>query len=146
MPSPKKGEVPKHLNGKNLKKGSKRTKEIASKGGKASGKAKREKKLMREMLEELLDIPLKKADSERIRKAFNIPKNVEVNNKHTMLLSLVKQGHKGNIAAIREILDRVDGRVDQNQSHEVSGTLDVRWATTMEEAEKAMEVDDGKKK
>ena len=78
--------------------------EIARKGGIASGKARREKRDRKQMASDLLDLTVSGAGIDKIKKFFNI-KNVELTAYDTMFLScMMKAMQKGDANALEKLL------------------------------------------
>lgn len=88
----------------------KRTKEeqreIAKKGGVASGKARRKKKLIKEQLELLLSLPLKDENAKRKLKQLGINAD-NLDNQMAMIISIWNKALKGDIQAFNSIRDSV---------------------------------------
>lgn len=83
--------------------------EIARKGGKASGEARRRKKTMRENLELLLTMPLNKGEGADIEKGESLKdfakENVTV--EQAMLIAQVQKAIKGDAEAFEMIRDLI---------------------------------------
>lgn len=78
--------------------------EIARKGGIASGKARKEKKDRKQIASELLDLTVSGAGIDKIKKFFNM-KNVELTAYDTMFLScMMKAMQKGDANALEKLL------------------------------------------
>lgn len=78
--------------------------EIARKGGIASGKARREKRDRKQMASDLLDLTMQGAGVDKIKKFFNI-KGVELNAYQVTVLScLMKAMQKGDANALEKLL------------------------------------------
>lgn len=78
--------------------------EMARKGGIASGKARREKRDRKEIASELLDLTVSGAGIDKIKKFFNI-KGVELTAYDTMFLScMMKAMQKGDANALEKLL------------------------------------------
>lgn len=78
--------------------------EMARKGGVASGKARREKRDRKQIASELLDLTVSGAGIEKIKKFFNI-KGVELTAYDTMFLScMMKAMQKGDANALEKLL------------------------------------------
>ena len=78
--------------------------EMARKGGIASGKARREKRDRKQMASELLDLTMQGAGVDKIKKFFNI-KGVELNAYQVTVLScLMKAMQKGDANALEKLL------------------------------------------
>lgn len=78
--------------------------EIAIKGGIASGEARRKKKLIKEQLELLLSLPLK--DENAKRKLEQIGINADnLDNQMTMVISMWNKAIKGDVQAFNSIRD-----------------------------------------
>ena len=78
--------------------------EMARKGGIASGKARREKRDRKQIVSELLDLTVSGAGIDKIKKFFNI-NGVEVTAYDTMVLScMMKAMQKGDANALEKLL------------------------------------------
>ena len=78
--------------------------EIARKGGIASGKARREKRDRKQMASDLLDLTMHGAGVDKIKKFFNI-NGVELNAYQVTVLScLMKAMQKGDANALEKLL------------------------------------------
>ena len=78
--------------------------EMARKGGIASGKARREKRDRKQIASELLDLTVSGAGIDKIKKFFNI-KGVELTAYDTMFLScMMKAMQKGDANALEKLL------------------------------------------
>ena len=78
--------------------------EMARKGGVASGKARREKRDRKQIASELLDLTVQGAGIDKIKKFFNI-KGVELTAYDTMFLScMMKAMQKGDANALEKLL------------------------------------------
>ena len=78
--------------------------EMARKGGVASGKARREKRDRKQIASELLDLTVQGAGIDKIKKFFNM-KNVELTAYDTMFLScMMKAMQKGDANALEKLL------------------------------------------
>ena len=78
--------------------------EMARKGGVASGKARREKRDRKQIASELLDLTVSGAGIDKIKKFFNI-KGVELTAYDTMFLScMMKAMQKGDANALEKLL------------------------------------------
>ena len=78
--------------------------EMARKGGVASGKARREKRDRKQIASELLDLTVSGAGIDKIKKFFNM-KNVELTAYDTMFLScMMKAMQKGDANALEKLL------------------------------------------
>ena len=78
--------------------------EMARKGGVASGKARREKRDRKQIASELLDLTVQGAGIDKIKKFFNM-KNVELTAYDTMFLScMMKAMQKGDAKALEKLL------------------------------------------
>lgn len=88
----------------------KRTKEeqreIARKGGIASGKARRKKKLIKEQLELLLSLPLKDENAKRKLKQIGINAD-NLDNQMAMIIAIWNKALKGDVQAFNSIRDTV---------------------------------------
>ena len=89
---------------------SKRTKEeqreIAIKGGIASGKARRRKKLIKEQLELLLSLPLKDENAKKKLKQLGIDAD-NLDNQMAMIIAIWNKALKGDVQAFNSIRDTV---------------------------------------
>ena len=113
-------------NGKaNLKPQNTRTKteqkEIAKKGGIASGEARKEKKIITETLEMLLNTQIQDIDVKEQLDLRGVKEHTELK---AMCLGMVKEARR-NPSAFKEILDRLEGKVTEKKEVEHSGTLTV---------------------
>lgn len=94
------------MNEQNLKPQNQRSeserKEIASKGGKASGRKRREKREMREILEVLLSQPAAMSNGS-VRK--NPSTGEELNHKEASMVALILRADQGDIKATRLIAE-----------------------------------------
>ena len=78
--------------------------EMARKGGVASGKARREKRDRKQIASELLDLTVQGAGIDKIKKFFNM-KNVDLTAYDTMFLScMMKAMQKGDANALEKLL------------------------------------------
>ena len=78
--------------------------EMARKGGVASGKARREKRDRKQIASELLDLTVSGAGIDKIKKFFNL-KGVELTAYDTMFLScMMKAMQKGDANALEKLL------------------------------------------
>ena len=78
--------------------------EMARKGGVASGKARREKRDRKQIASELLDLTVQGAGIDKIKKFFNM-QNVELTAYDTMFLScMMKAMQKGDANALEKLL------------------------------------------
>ena len=88
----------------------KRTKEeqreIARKGGIASGKARRKKKLIKEQLELLLSLPLKDENAKKKLKQLGIDVD-NLDNQMAMVISMWNKAIKGDVQAFNSIRDTI---------------------------------------
>ena len=120
--------------------------EIASKGGKASGEARRRKKTMRDNLELLLSMPLKKGKEADIDKAKNLQdfsvQNITV--EQAMLLAQVKKALKGDIDAFETIRDLI-GEKPVNKTEVSASVQNINpfEGLTTEELKKLIDDDKG---
>ena len=90
--------------------------EIAKKGGVASGKARREKKALRETLEQLLAMPMKDGKSTDIDKIKSIAglKGKNITMLEAIMLSMLQKAVKGDVRASEYIRDTI-GQKPVNQ-------------------------------
>ena len=80
--------------------------ELARKGGKASGEARRRKASMRERLEQILDMPVRKGKMEDFKNLEDASgKNMTVQD--AVLLTTVKKALKGDMRAIDFLRDTI---------------------------------------
>ena len=80
--------------------------EIARKGGIASGKARRRKKLIKEQLELLLSLPLKDENAKKKLKQLGINAD-NIDNQMAMIISIWNKALKGDVQAFNSIRDTV---------------------------------------
>lgn len=80
--------------------------EIATKGGIASGEARRKKKLIKEQLELLLSLPLKDENAKRKLEQIGIDAD-NLDNQMAMVISIWNKALKGDIQAFNSIRDSV---------------------------------------
>lgn len=94
----------------------KEQRELARKGGKASGKARREKKSMRESLEVILGMALKPGKSQDVEQIKNFAevkgKNITV--EQAMLIAQVQKALKGDTQALAFLRDTSGQKPDDN--------------------------------
>ena len=81
--------------------------EIARKGGIASGKARREKKAMRETLEALLSMPMKNGKSVNVEtvKNFAALKGKNITVQEAMTIAMIQKAMKGSVQAAEWVRD-----------------------------------------
>ena len=80
--------------------------EIARKGGIASGKARWRKKLIKEQLELLLSLPLKDENAKRKLKQLGINAD-NLDNQMAMIISIWNKALKGDVQAFNSIRDTI---------------------------------------
>lgn len=80
--------------------------EIATKGGIASGEARRKKKLIKEQLELLLSLPLKDENAKRKLEQIGIDAD-NLDNQMAMIISMWNKAIKGDVQAFNSIRDSV---------------------------------------
>lgn len=94
----------------------KEQRELARKGGKASGKARREKKNMRESLEVILGMALKPGKAQGVEQIKNFAevkgKNITV--EQAMLIAQVQKALKGDTQALAFLRDTSGQKPDDN--------------------------------
>lgn len=94
----------------------KEQRELARKGGKASGKARREKKSMRESLEVILGMALKPGKAQDVEQIKNFTeikgKNITV--EQAMLIAQVQKALKGDTQALAFLRDTSGQKPDDN--------------------------------
>lgn len=94
----------------------KEQRELARKGGKASGKARREKKSMRESLEVILGMALKPGKAQDVEQIKNFAeikgKNITV--EQAMLIAQVQKALKGDTQALAFLRDTSGQKPDDN--------------------------------
>lgn len=76
--------------------------ELASKGGKASGEARRRKKTLKEYAEILMSLDVKDARKIRSMEHAGIPED-ECNNKMLVAFSIMRAAQAGDVQAAREL-------------------------------------------
>lgn len=77
-------------------------KEIATKGGIASGEARRKKKLIKEQLELLLSLPLKDKNVQRKIEALGVDSD-NIDNQMAMIIGIWQKAIKGDVNAFNSI-------------------------------------------
>lgn len=111
----------------------KRTKEerreIAIKGGKASGKARREKKMLKDQINLLLSLPLKDDKAKKKLKALGIDTN-NIDNQMAMVIAMWQKALKGDVSAFNTLRDTSEGKLTEKV--EVTQSID----DTIKEIEK----------
>lgn len=80
--------------------------EIAKKGGKASGKARREKKLLKDQINLLLSLPLKDKKAKEKLKALGINAD-NIDNQMAMVIAMWNKAIKGDVQAFNTLRDTV---------------------------------------
>lgn len=99
-------------NEKNLKPMSERTpserREIAKKGGKASGKARRQKKQMAEILNEFLEMPIKEGPLTKVNSLSKINRASNILVKEAIMLAAIKRSINGDPQSTRLVLEMLD--------------------------------------
>lgn len=78
--------------------------ELASKGGKASGEARKQKKLMREQLNMLLNLPIKSSKIKVQLKELGV-EDTEMNNQMALLIAMYQKALKGDVSAFNTLRD-----------------------------------------
>lgn len=99
--------------------------EIAQKGGKASGEVRRKRKALKEQMETLLSLPI--ADRRRFNKAARLGFDVEdLDNSALVVIALWSKAISGDVAAIKELRDLIDESGSDNGQLEqlMRGILD----------------------
>lgn len=101
---------------------SKRTKEeqkeIARKGGIASGKVRREKKMLRDTLEELLKMPMKDgklADIDEIKSIAGV-KGKNITMQEAIMLSMLGKAVNGDVKAAEYVRDTIGQKPDSRMN------------------------------
>lgn len=105
------------LNNENLIPFDKRTKseqrEIASKGGKASGEARKKKRTLKDGMRMLMDLEV--ADRRSWNKCSRLGIDIgEIDNEMLMLVALMKKAQSGDVSAFDRIKDLLDDESDNN--------------------------------
>lgn len=108
-------------NEENLIPMNKRTKkeqrEIAIKGGKASGEARRRKRTMRENLEMMLALPLKGGKSDNIEDAKSLQSFSKANMtvEQAIIMAQIQKAAKGDLYAFEAIRDLIGEKVTKSE-------------------------------
>ena len=94
--------------------------QIASKGGKASGKARRQRKTLKESMNTLLSLPINNA------KDFNAVSKMgvdmeDMDNSQLIILALFKRAKSGDVYAIKELRELIG---EENDAGEVVNIID----------------------
>jgi len=84
---------------------SKRARELGSKGGKASAISKKQRKEMKEMLDILLNLPVN-SKNKQLLETLGVSEE-DMNNQTLVLTALMQKAIKGDIQAIKTIIDRI---------------------------------------
>ena len=97
----------------------KRTKEeqreIAIKGGKASGESRRKRKLLKDSMNVLLNLPVRNTRDYNALVKMGIPIE-DIDNSQLVVLALFNQAKKGDIAAIKELRNLIGEDGKENES------------------------------
>jgi len=97
----------------------KRTKEeqreIAIKGGKASGESRRKRKLLKDSMNVLLNLPVGNTRDYNALVKIGIPIE-DIDNSQLVVLALFNQAKKGDIAAIKELRNLIGEDGKENES------------------------------
>ncbi len=100
----------------------KRTKEeqreIAIKGGKASGESRRKRKLLKDSMNVLLNLPVRNTRDYNALVKMGIPIE-DIDNSQLVVLALFNQAKKGDIAAIKELRNLI-GEDGSNKEPDMS--------------------------
>ena len=96
-----------------------KAKKLGSKGGVASGIARRNKATLMKALNDMLSQPAKNWSKDKAQYTAKILGcNVEdVSTRDIVMASLLRNATKGEIASIRELFDRVEGKPTQSIDH-----------------------------
>lgn len=92
--------------------------EIARKGGIASGKARREKRALKDTLEELLAMPMKdgrSADIDEIKSIAGI-KGKNITMQEAIMLSMLDKAAKGDVRAAEYVRDTIGQKPDSRMN------------------------------
>lgn len=92
--------------------------EIARKGGIASGKARREKRALKDTLEELLAMPMKEgrsADIDEIKSIAGI-KGKNITMQEAIMLSMLDKAAKGDVKAAEYVRDTIGQKPDNRMN------------------------------
>lgn len=95
--------------------------EIASMGGKASGKAKKERKLIATQLELLLSLPLKDEKAKAKLQNLGIDPN-NIDNQMAMIIAMWNKAIKGDVQAFNSIRDTVGEKPRDNVDFSVDSS------------------------
>lgn len=88
--------------------------EISMKGVQARIEKSKARKAMKEQLEFLLSLDVKSKKAQLILKDMGIDQEEDMNNQMLLMVSLFKKGLSGDVAAIKQIADMVNGNVEEN--------------------------------
>ena len=88
--------------------------EISMKGVQARIEKSKARKAMKEQLEFLLSLDVKSKKAQLILKEMGIDQEEDMNNQMLLMVSLFKKGLSGDVAAIKQITDMVNGNVEEN--------------------------------
>lgn len=88
--------------------------EISMKGVQARIEKSKARKAMKEQLEFLLSLNVKSKKAELILKDMGIDQEEDMNNQMLLMVSLFKKGLSGDVAAIKQITDMVNGNAEEN--------------------------------
>lgn len=88
--------------------------EIASKGGKASGKSRRKRKLLKDSMNALLDLSVGNKKEYNALVKMGVPVE-DINNSQLIVVALFNQAKKGDVAAIKELRNLIgeDGKENE---------------------------------
>ena len=92
--------------------------EIARKGGIASGKARREKRALKDTLEELLAMPIKdgkSADLEQIKSIAGV-KGKNITMQEAIMLAMLDKAVKGDVKAAEYVRDTIGQKPDSRMN------------------------------
>ena len=92
--------------------------EIARKGGIASGKARREKRALKDTLEELLAMPMKdgkSADLEQIKSIAGV-KGKNITMQEAIMLAMLDKAVKGDLKAAEYVRDTIGQKPDSRMN------------------------------
>ena len=92
--------------------------EIARKGGIASGKARREKKALKDTLEELLAMPIKDGKSQDIDKIKSIAgiKGKNITMQEAIMVAMLNKAAKGDVRAAEYVRDTIGQKPDSRMN------------------------------
>lgn len=109
--------------------------EIARKGGIASGEARREKKAMKEQIQLLLSLPLKDKKAVKQLQALGIDTD-NIDNQMALVISMWQQalkGGKGSVAAATFLRDTVGERPIEEVKQTVDGEITTRQKNAIDD-------------